>query len=396
MHDVNQQGQSPAPSAPGVPPNAQQPQKPPVVPIMFGFFTLMGVGWSANHGWLGIGLGLAVIASAVVAHQRGHRALVAFVWKKPPGVLWTVATGALGALYITLGIGKLGADRKQAAAAEERAQALVMAQKAHSDEQQRLLEQLPQAVSGFREQLTEALRSAESAGASEGLRRVKLVNDAIAALAARLDGPPPPNLRAVEQEAAQQGKALAARVELQQNYESIETQLGFAKEAIGHKNWLAADGDYAGALTSVDSVENARATLAPYIPQAFDAQRKRAEISALRARITVQVAAAKKQQAEEEDKRIRRAAYEAICGPAPGLRRGDEAWVLLKMKLEKVANDPDSIEIVDCTPPVLTEKICWATRCNIRGKNAFGHPVIQQKWFSFSKLSVEEATLPGQ
>jgi len=362
---------------------------------VFGFFALMGVGWSVNNGWLGIATGLAVIASAVLAHQKGRRALVAFVWKKPPGLLWSLATGALGALYIVLGIGKLGTDRKQAAIAEERAQAAQVAQKAHSEEQRRLTEQLPQAVSGLREQLAEAARTAESSGASEGLRRVKLVKEAIAGLAARFDGQAPVELRIVEREADQQASALSARVELQQTYESIDAQIGFAKEAIGHANWLAADGDYAGALRSVDSVENSRATLAAYIPPAFDAKRKRAEISALRGRILGQVAVAKKQQAAEEDKRIRQAAYEALCGPAPGLEPADNAWVLLKMRLEKVANDPDSIEIVDCTPPVLTEKICWATRCNIRGKNAFGHSVIQQKWFSFSKMGVEQATLPG-
>jgi len=397
MHDLNQQGQIPAPPAmPAVSPPAPPAGKPPILPIVFGFVAFMGVGWSINNAWLGIATGLAVIASAVVAHQRGRRALIALVWKNQPGILWTLATAALGALYISLGINKLGADRKQAAETEGRARAAQIAQKAHLAEQQRLTAELPRAVNEFREQLAEAARRAEASGANDGLSRVKLIKDAISALAARFDGQVPLQLRAVEQDTDEQVAALTARVQLQQTYESIDSQIASAKDAIGHSNWLAADNDYTAALRAVDAVEKSRATLAAYIPPAFDATRRRAEINSLRSRIAGQVAIAKKKLAAEEDKRIREAAYTAVCGPKPGLQPGEDAWVLFKMKLEKVANDPDSIEIVDCTLPVMTEKHCWVTRCNIRGKNAFGHLVLQQKWVGFSKLGVEEVPPPAE
>jgi hypothetical protein len=393
--DVSQQGQVQAsPPAPGMPPGAAPARKAPVGPIVFGVCAFIGVGWSVNHGWLGLALGLAVIASAAAAQARGRRALVAFAWKKPPGLLWTLATAALGALYIALGVSKLGTDREQAAAAEAREQAKLAEQQALASELSRLTEQLPQQLQAFREQLAEAERTAEAAGPGEGLRRARLVKEAIAAHAARFDGQVPAELRATAQEAAQHVARLGAREELAKNHAAIDARVGSAKEAISSKNWLAADADYAGALDAVSFVENSRATLAQYIPQGFDAKLQRAEINALRTRIAGQVATAKKAQAADDAKRVRQQAYESVCGPKPGLNRGDNAWAVLQTTLEQNANDPDSIEIVSCSPPVLTEKICWATRCNIRGKNAFGARVLNQKWYAFSRLGVEEANLP--
>jgi len=57
----------------------------------------------------------------------------------------------------------------------------------------------------------------------------------------------------------------------------------------------------------------------------------------------------------------------------------------LESKIEESAHDPDSIDVSNCTRPVLSKDNCWVSTCDVRGKNAFGALTLQKQTWSYSK-----------
>lgn len=77
------------------------------------------------------------------------------------------------------------------------------------------------------------------------------------------------------------------------------------------------------------------------------------------------------------------ALYRTLCGSEPPtLSAWDGELVGSERVLAENANDPDSIDVERCTTPVLTRDDCWATTCQVRGRNAFGGLVLNHVRFS--------------
>lgn len=95
---------------------------------------------------------------------------------------------------------------------------------------------------------------------------------------------------------------------------------------------------------------------------------------------------AERARAKEKREDEARAAAEAeaksnaeACGPAPtisawdGIPRGVEPF------FKRLANDPDSVEFIECTRPnLLPYPTCWSIVCHVRAKNALGAKIVKR------------------
>lgn len=91
--------------------------------------------------------------------------------------------------------------------------------------------------------------------------------------------------------------------------------------------------------------------------------------------------AAREQKKKEREQRI------AKFGEPPKASGWDGSYLPVKQYLRRVANDPDSIEIDECTE-VYHTKNGWLVGCNYRGRNAFGGMVRQSHWFTIVRDTV--------
>ena len=71
----------------------------------------------------------------------------------------------------------------------------------------------------------------------------------------------------------------------------------------------------------------------------------------------------------------------AKFGAAPTQSAWDGSYYEVERYLERVANDPDSIDIDGCTKVYHTES-GWLVGCDYRGRNAFGGMIRQSNWFT--------------
>ncbi|MBK7042985.1 MAG: hypothetical protein IPH50_04370 [Rhodanobacteraceae bacterium] len=82
----------------------------------------------------------------------------------------------------------------------------------------------------------------------------------------------------------------------------------------------------------------------------------------------------------EEFARIAKAERESKLGPKPVQSAWDGSYSEIDRYLKRMAHDPDSIEFVGCSAPLVTDG-GWNIRCEYRGKNAFGALVRNDQWF---------------
>jgi hypothetical protein len=144
---------------------------------LFAIAAVIGIAISSSVGWLGLLLGIALAAWTVDRHRKGRRSLMAIAWSAPRGLLTTVGTVALGALFATCGSGSNLANR-QAAAAEEK---LASEDKARAEQAAKAKEKLrsdaiaalPGTVAGVRQTLAKALAVADGGDPSEGFALTK-------------------------------------------------------------------------------------------------------------------------------------------------------------------------------------------------------------------------------
>lgn len=125
-----------------------------------------------------------------------------------------------------------------------------------------------------------------------------------------------------------------------------------------------------------------------------DPAAEQSSIEKKRDRIALQVRKERARVDAENRQRAKEAAeaeaLAAICGDKPVCSGWDGACVGIKRAVQESAHDPDSIEVKNCTNPILTKDHCWVTTCDVRGKNAFGALVLARKRFSLSKLEISE------
>ncbi len=155
-------------------------------------------------------------------------------------------------------------------------------------------------------------------------------------------------------------------------------KLAEAAASAKDKEYIAADKIY-GELVSALVVP---AGAEEFVP-ASDVKKLRTQVEAKRRAIAAGV---KKEEAQIAAAEV----YVTLCGERPVLSPWDGEVIGLERHIKETANDPDSIDAEKCTNPVMTEKHCWVSTCNVRGKNGFGALILLRKTYSFSKLGIEE------
>lgn len=88
-----------------------------------------------------------------------------------------------------------------------------------------------------------------------------------------------------------------------------------------------------------------------------------------------------KEKREQEKLKKEREARIAKFGKPPTQSAWDGSYYAVERYLERVANDPDSIDIDSCTK-VYHIKSGWLVGCDYRGRNSFGGMIRQSNWFT--------------
>jgi hypothetical protein len=79
-------------------------------------------------------------------------------------------------------------------------------------------------------------------------------------------------------------------------------------------------------------------------------------------------------------------ALEAACGEKPERARRDGKIYGLRDTLAKLADDPDSVEVSNCTEPIgVDAQTCWVYACDVRANNRFGAKVLKRRAFRQAK-----------
>lgn len=119
--------------------------------------------------------------------------------------------------------------------------------------------------------------------------------------------------------------------------------------------------------------------------QRRDAQRAGSVVGRRRRSIRGAVSRARREAAE-------RVALSVLCGDrAPIVGGWDGELVGAESYMKRTAHDPDSIDVENCTQPVLTRRFCWVSRCQVRGRNAFGAMVLNTVAFSVGRNGILSA-----
>lgn len=70
-----------------------------------------------------------------------------------------------------------------------------------------------------------------------------------------------------------------------------------------------------------------------------------------------------------------------LCGDPPVMSAWDGGLGSAERFVRQTAHDPDSINIENCSRPILDENLCWVTECAVRGRNVFGGMVLNYMRF---------------
>jgi len=102
-----------------------------------------------------------------------------------------------------------------------------------------------------------------------------------------------------------------------------------------------------------------------------------------------------KKPAEREEAALEKAENERkllayVCGDKPERSSWDGAIIGLESNLKEFAHDPKSIDVSDCSEPVMSDKHCWTFRCKVRGKNAFGALILKTPLYAKNRLGFSE------
>ena len=117
------------------------------------------------------------------------------------------------------------------------------------------------------------------------------------------------------------------------------------------------------------------------IPEPDQTTHRRAIRDALRA-----VAQRQRSLRDEIRAASEREALTLICGSvAPSVGGWDGELIGSEAYMQRTAHDPDSIDVENCTVPILTRQLCWTTVCQVRGRNAFGAMVMNHIRFSVGR-----------
>lgn len=146
--------------------------------------------------------------------------------------------------------------------------------------------------------------------------------------------------------------------------------------------WSQAKSLWLEALQEIEAVESSNPSVRSQVSE---------ELPALRRSVEASLKKAHRYADPYERELAELAALKVLCGSAPvGCGGGwDGECIGTKSAFKQIAHDPGSVDVEDCSAPVLTKKHCWVSECTVRAKNAFGAKVAKTHTFSFSTLGVE-------
>ena len=343
--------------------------------------------------WLGIVLAVPMLAHSEIGRRKNKPTFVSWVLGRPPSGAQAIASLVLGSVMfaggawhaITFYLHDLEAKRAAEAIAVARAKTVA-----------ELLAAVPAKITEWRAKLSQVQSDAESANYVEGgVTTVDAVTADITAVTGQLGSSTPPEVEQLKTDAAAVREKYAARTEFNTELLDIGQQVMSAKQQATARQWLSADESYANALKDLDSLGNAAPWLAKFLPTGFDIAAKKKEVAALRSQIAGPLTAEKQRQqkaaAARQAKEAKEAAYATLCGEKPAIGWGGDL-IGVEYVLKETANDPDSIEVKNCTEPALSSDNCWLSTCDVRGKNAFGAKILKRMTFSKNALGFQQVS----
>jgi hypothetical protein len=84
-------------------------------------------------------------------------------------------------------------------------------------------------------------------------------------------------------------------------------------------------------------------------------------------------------------------ARRARCGPEPELEAAESELEGADVFLERTTHDPSFGEAENCSPPVLTDRACWLTTCEVVHDDAGGAAVTELYEFSIERAGISSA-----
>lgn len=357
--------------------------------------------------WVGIALGIGLVAFTIHRYRNGQRSLIDIAWKRQRGLATAAFTVILGLFTSFCGSTGVLASRAEAVKKERAAEAEQALLKKKADERKALEIQLPTKVTAWRERLAALPATADKEGPEAARLAAATITNEIDTHAQIMGSPKPAPLTSVQDDAGTQAAFYAAWAELGESMKATTRSVDLGKANGQKARWLAADDAYASAIQELDKIQATDTKVAERLPRGFNAAAVRTEVEQLRKAIAGPVnaerkrvereqalvrAKAEREQAAAKAKEEKEAAYAAICGEKPTISSWDGEVIGLERALKETAHDPDSIDVEKCTNPILTTGSCWLVTCNVRGKNAFGAMILQRRTFSYSKaLGFQEA-----
>lgn len=143
-------------------------------------------------------------------------------------------------------------------------------------------------------------------------------------------------------------------------FKKSEGTLDQAKEKAKSKNWLEADKLLKEASSALSKIpEESRS-------------RKEKRLSKQIDRLTSKY---EKRANEKREEIAGEQAYRELCGKPPVPSSWDGGIRSVESYVKSSAHDPGSIDVENCSTPVLSSDSCWRTECHVLGKNAFGAKV---------------------
>jgi hypothetical protein len=356
---------------------------------------LVLLGAATSNAGLTVGIGLVVWG--VLAHRMQLRTPIGWVLKRPPSKVAAITTAAFGGLLLLIRLTAAVADyetgvriKQQHADAEQK----------RDDARRAALAELPAKVGAWRSSVKAAWDLATATPTKEVVASsLQAVNDvernaSAFATAAFVAGAAPVDFAAVTSEVTDAQTKLKGAADLLSAIDAVDTGIQEGRKHAAAHEWVLADTAYASALGSIQSVGAAPEGLKPFVPSSFNADKKAREVGMLRANISGAVAAEKRRAENEEAKRQaeqqKQALYAALCGEKPTVSGWDGSLIGLESALKETANDPDSIDVKNCTQPLLSSENCWVSTCDVRGKNAFGAKILKRMTFSHSQAGYQE------
>jgi len=348
----------------------------------------------------GIVIGISLIGWSIASFKRGVRSLPAFLYPALKGSI-PAAIGTLGFGVVLIGaagnsLAKQAAQREAAEQAErnakerrdrEAAEKLAEEQRIAAEaaaRDARLRAEVGPVSAAFNKSLGDvqaSIAASEWQQAQKQLDALTPQADSFKALS-----PIPTEYQAVlERYAKMQAQVsplapLAAKLANARELSSRANQLTAGTK--DGETWSQAKSLWLEALRDVEAIESSDPSVRSQVSE---------ELPALRRSIEASLKKASRYADPYERELAELAALKAVCGDAPvGCGGGwDGECIGTKSAFKKIAHDPDSVDVENCSAPVLTKKHCWVSECTVRAKNAFGAKIAKTHTFSFSTLGVE-------